>query len=131
MRALLDTHALLWYALNDQKLSTNARDLIVDSTNEIHVSPASFWEIAIKVSIGKLALHQPFETFIDLCLNQYHFLLLPIAPDHTARVAQLPFPPKHKDPFDRLLVAQAIAESMAIISDDSQLDAYPVTRLWN
>jgi PIN domain nuclease of toxin-antitoxin system len=84
VRLLLDTHALLWYALADPKLSTTARTLILDSANEILISPASYWEIAVKVSIGKLPLHRPYADFLHACLNQYKFVILPIEPLHTA-----------------------------------------------
>src|SRR5438093_12207474 len=128
MKHLLDTHTLLWYTLADRRLSGTAKTLILDPANEILISPASYWEIAIKVSIGKLTLHQPYEDFIDACLNKYGFTILPIDPRHTARVIGLPF--HHKDPFDRLLVAQALVESIPIISNDAALDAYGITRLW-
>lgn len=130
MRLLLDTHSLLWYTLNDPKLSATANTLILDAANEILVSPASYWEIAIKISIGKLTVQQPFEDFIDACISQYGFRLLPIHPDHTVRVASLPFSAKHKDPFDRLIVAQALVQSIPLISDDPALDAYGIQRLW-
>ena len=71
MRHLLDTHALLWYALDDPQLSATAKASILDPGHEILISPASYWEIAIKISIGKLALHQPYESFMDICLKQY------------------------------------------------------------
>ena len=128
MRYLLDTHALLWYTLGDPKMSGAATALIVDPANEILISPACYWEIAIKVSIGKLSLHQPYEDFMDDCLNKYGFAILPVEPKHTARVIGLPF--HHKDPFDRLLVAQALVENIPIISNDPALDAYGVKRLW-
>jgi PIN domain nuclease of toxin-antitoxin system len=111
-------------------LSDSARDLIADADNEVLMSPATYWEIAIKVSIGKLTLHAPFEDFIALCLDRYGFCILPIEPAHAARLATLPFPPDHKDPFDRLLVAQAIAEGIPLVSHDGALDAYPIRRLW-
>jgi PIN domain nuclease of toxin-antitoxin system len=130
VRLLVDTHALLWYTLDDPQLSDAARALILDSANEILISPASYWEIAIKVSIGKLSLHRPYEEFIDVCLNRYGFVILPVEPRHTARVACLPFPPGHKDPFDRLLAAQALVEAIPIISADAALDPYSVRRLW-
>ena len=130
MRVLLDTHTLLWYALDDKRLSDAARLLIVDSQNEVFMSPVSWWEIAIKVSIGKLKLHQPYDDFIDVCRYRYAFHILNIEPAHTARLAALAFPPNHKDPFDRLLVAQAIVEQVAIVSSDEPLDAYPVHRIW-
>jgi PIN domain nuclease of toxin-antitoxin system len=71
LRLLLDTHTLLWYTLADPRVSAVARSSIQDATNEVSISPASFWEIAIKIGLGKLAIHQPFEDFIDLCLNRY------------------------------------------------------------
>ena len=94
------------------------------------MSPASFWEIAIKVSIGKLKLHQPYDDFVDVCLNKYGFVMLPIEPKHTGRLVSLAFPPNHKDPFDRLLVSQALVESIGLISGDAVLDAYGVARSW-
>ncbi len=130
MRLLLDTHALYWYVEDDPQLSELARTSIQDVSNEILISPASYWEIAIKVSIGKWRLNRSYEEFIDIGLNQYGFQVLPILPAHTARLIGLPFPPGHKDPFDRLLVAQALVEQIPIVSADSFLDAYGVTRLW-
>jgi PIN domain nuclease of toxin-antitoxin system len=130
VKLLLDTHALLWYTTNDPQLSKTAEGLIMNPGNDVFMSPASYWEIAIKVSIGKLRLTQPYEDFIDACLNRYGFVILPIDPRHTAAVSRLPFPPGHRDPFDRLLVAQALAEGMSVVSVDSQLDAYGVPRLW-
>ena len=130
MRLLLDTHTLYWYVEGDQKLSRTAQSLIMDTTHEVLISPASYWEITIKVSLGKWALNRPYEEFIDLGLSQYGFLVLPIRPNHTARLRSLTFPKNHKDPFDRLLVAQAISENIPIVSADPQLDAYGVQRIW-
>jgi PIN domain nuclease of toxin-antitoxin system len=130
VRLLLDTHTLLWYVLGDPQLSATAQALIIDPANEILISPAWYWEIAIKVSLGKLKLHQAYENLIDVCLNSYGFAILPIEPAHTACVAALPFPPGHKDPFDRLLVALATVEGIAIVSADAPLDAYGIQRLW-
>jgi PIN domain nuclease of toxin-antitoxin system len=128
VRHLLDSHSLLWYTLGVPQLSSTAKSVIVDPANEILISPASYWEIAIKVSIGKLILHQPYVDFIDACLNKYGFTILSVDPKHTARLIGLPF--HHKDPFDRLLVAQALVESIPLISKDSVLDAYGITRFW-
>ncbi len=130
MRLLLDTHSMYWYIEDDPQLSGRARTLIQDASNEILVSPASYWEIAIKISIGKWRLNRPYEKFIDIGLNQYGFQVLPILPTHTARLIGLPFPQGHRDPFDRLLVAQVLVEQIPIVSADSPLDAYGVTRLW-
>src|SRR5205814_10398858 len=109
-------------------LSPTARRLIQDASNEVLISPASYWEIAIKVSLGKWQLNRPYEDFINIGLNQYGFQVLPILPTHTARLIGLPF--HHKDPFDRLLIAQAMVEGVPIISNDTALDAYGITRLW-
>ena len=128
MKCLIDTHTLLWYTLNESQLSRTAHQLIINQNNEILISPASYWEIAIKISIGKLILHQPYKDFITVCLNQYQFKILAITPEHTDAVIALPF--YHKDPFDRLLVAQAIVENIPIISVDNALDQYGIQRLW-
>jgi len=130
VRLLLDTHSMYWYIEDDPQLSGRARTLIQDASNEILVSPASYWEIAIKISIGKWRLNRPYEEFIDIGLNQYGFQVLPILPTHTARLIGLPFPQGHRDPFERLLVAQVLVEQIPIVSADSPLDAYGVTRLW-
>jgi len=130
VRLLLDTHSMYWYIEDDPQLSGRARTLIQDASNEILVSPASYWEMAIKISIGKWRLNRPYEEFIDIGLNQYGFQVLPILPTHTARLIGLPFPQGHRDPFDRLLVAQVLVEQIPIVSADSPLDAYGVTRLW-
>jgi PIN domain nuclease of toxin-antitoxin system len=130
VRVLLDTHALAWYTLADPQLSATAASLIQDDSNEVLVSPASYWEIAIKVSIGKWQLNQPFEDFLDSCFKRYGFKILPIAPGHAVQVSRLPFPTSHRDPFDRLLVSQALVEQIPIVSADAALDAYGVQRLW-
>jgi len=130
VRLLLDTHTMYRYIEGDPQLSGTARTLIQDASNEILISPASYWEIAIKISIGKWRLNRPYEEFIDIGLNQYGFQILPILPAHTARLIGLLFRTGHKDPFDRLLVSQALVEQIPIVSADSALDAYGVTRLW-
>jgi PIN domain nuclease of toxin-antitoxin system len=114
VRLLLDTHSMYWYIEDDPQLSGRARTLIQDASNEILVSPASYWEIAIKISIGKWRLNRPYEEFIDIGLNHYGFQVLPILPTHTARLIGLPFPQGHRDPFDRLLVAQVLVEQIVI-----------------
>jgi PIN domain nuclease of toxin-antitoxin system len=119
---------MYWYIEGDPQLSTTARTLIRDVSNEVLISPASYWEIAIKVSLGKWRLNRPYEDFIDIALKQYGFLILPILPAHTARLIGMPF--YHKDPFDRLLAAQALAEGIPMVSADSAFDDYDATRLW-
>ena len=128
MRLLLDTHTLLWFALTAPQLSGTATSLIMDPDNEKLVSPASYWETAIKISIKKYALSKSYEIFIDEAIDKNGFGHLHIEPKHTAALITLPF--HHKDPFDRLLIAQAIIEGIPIISGDTVLDSYPVKRLW-
>jgi PIN domain nuclease of toxin-antitoxin system len=128
MRALLDTHAFLWFVLNDSQLGSTARAVIADPQNEIEISPASYWEIAIKISIGKYSLNEPFQPFMEQQIATNRFRILPVTVSHAAVVATLPF--HHRDPFDRMLVAQAIAEQVPLLSADPVLDAYPITRLW-
>jgi PIN domain nuclease of toxin-antitoxin system len=118
----------LWFALNDPQLSRTAASLIMDSANEKLVSPASYWEIAIKIGARKYALTRPYEIFMREAIDKNGFAYLHIEPRHTARLTTMAH--HHKDPFDRLLVAQALAEGIAIVSVDAQLDAYGVTRLW-
>jgi PIN domain nuclease of toxin-antitoxin system len=125
---LLDTHALLWFALNDAQLSSTALSLIMDAANEKLVSPASYWEIAIKISIGKYALSRPYDDFMQAAIDSNGFSCLHIETKHTSVLTTLPF--HHKDPFDRLLIAQAMVETIPIVSNDSMLDAYPIKRLW-
>jgi PIN domain nuclease of toxin-antitoxin system len=125
---LLDTQAFLWFVLGDARLSGRALSLIQDPAHTKLVSPASYWEIAIKISIGKYALHEPYEAFMQRGIVDNGFDILPIEPKHTAVLTALPF--HHRDPFDRLLVAQAMVEKISIVSADSALDAYAITRLW-
>ena len=128
MRLLLDTHAFLWFITDDQQLSAIAEGLISDADNEILISPASYWEIAIKVRLGKYPLSTPYETMITRGIDGNGFKVLPIEPRHTAVLTAMPF--HHRDPFDRLIVAQAEVERVPIVSVDAVLDAYGVQRLW-
>ena len=117
----------LWFIMGSPTLSTHARDLIEDVTNEKFLSVASLWEIAIKYSLGKLTLSKPFDELIPQQLSLNGFELLNISIDHATMVATLPF--HHRDPFDRLLIAQAAVEKMPIVSVDAVFDAYSITRL--
>ena len=128
MKLLLDTHTFLWFIMGSHNLSADARALIEDAANEKFVSVASLSEIAIKLSIGKLTLSAPFDVSIPQQLNLNGFELLNIEIEHAAVVATLPF--HHRDPFDRLLIAQAAVEKMSVVSIDTVFDAYPITRLW-
>lgn len=124
----MDTHALLWFALDEPSLSATAKALILDPQHEKWVSPASHWEIAIKISVGKHRLSQPYVDFFHDAIDRNGFHHLHIEPRHTAALIALPY--HHRDPFDRLLAAQALTESIAIVSSDSVFDAYGVTRHW-
>ena len=128
MRVLLDTHAFLWFVLGDLKLSSNARDHIEDPGNEKLVSPASYWEIAIKISINKYTLSQPYEAFMQKGIAGNSFIILPIELQHTVALTTLPF--HHRDPFDQLIIAQAMVENISVISGDAAFAAYPVTCIW-
>ena len=128
MRYLLDTHTLLWFISEDKKLSNRAHRLILDSNSEIFLSIASLWEIAIKVNIGKLALEQPFEQLFPKELHFHKIRILDITVDSLARLTALPV--HHRDPFDRLIIAQALVERIPIIGVDSAFDAYGVSREW-
>jgi len=110
------------------QVERHARRLIEDAANIKFVSPAAYWEIAIKISIGKYALNEPYDTFMDRAIRQNGFLILPIEPRHTSLLTNLPF--HHRDPFDRLMIVQAMAEGFALVSTDSAFDAYSVQRLW-
>ena len=128
MKLLLDTHALLWFYLDDPQLSPTAKSLILNSAHQKLVSPASYWEIAIKIGKRKYALSKPFEDAMTEAIDGNGFGYLHIEPRHVALLTTMPA--HHNDPFDRLLVAQALAERIAVVSGDSQLDAYGVTRYW-
>jgi len=128
MRVLLDTHAFLWWVEDAPALSKRARTAIADPGNECLLSLASCWEMAIKLSLGKLRLPGAIERFIpeQLAANAFH--QLEIGFRHVARVADLPF--HHRDPFDRLLAAQALEERCAIVSADLMFRKYGVRRIW-
>jgi PIN domain nuclease of toxin-antitoxin system len=128
MRLLLDTHAFLWFIGGHPKMPDSARALIEDSSNQSLVSVVSLWEMAVKLSLQKLDLGQPFDPFIPQQLARNGFGLLHIGVKHVAELISLPF--HHRDPFDRLLIAQANTEQMPLVSRDAAFDAYGVTRLW-
>jgi PIN domain nuclease of toxin-antitoxin system len=128
MILLLDTHAFLWFCQDDPGLSAMAKALLEDPANRKLVSVASCWEIAIKAGLGKLKLGEPSGSYIPNALAKTGFELFPIAVAHATGVESLPL--HHRDPFDRLLVAQAIADQLPIVSGDPMLDAYGITRHW-
>lgn len=128
---LLDTHTFLWFVSGSPKLSIHARNVIENDCHEIYLSIASLWEISIKVSIGKLQIQGDYETVID-DLNSNNINLLPLNFVHTVCQTQLPF--HHHDPFDRILVSQAMTEELYVISYDKIFDLYlaesSITRVW-
>lgn len=128
MILLLDSHALLWFVSNDLRLSSAAKNAIEDPLNRKLISIATLWEITIKVSIGKLILADPVALFLSRELQINKFNTLGITFDHLATLSQLPF--HHRDPFDRLIVSQAIAESISVVSADVAFDTYGITRIW-
>jgi len=128
MKFLIDTHTFLWFIEDNNRLPQRARELMEDANNELFLSIASLWEIAIKISIGKLEPYQTFDNIFVQHLERNNIQLLPISVEHLAAVSQLPR--HHGDPFDRLLIAQAQVENLSIISADATFDAYAVTRLW-
>lgn len=128
MRILLDTHTFIWFVTDNPRLSALVRSLIENENNEKLLSTASVWEMAIKQSTGKLTFGLPFRRFIEQQLSLNSIELLNINLDHIDVVATLPI--HHRDPFDRLLIAQAMVEQIPILSADSAFDAYSINRQW-
>lgn len=128
MRVLLDTHALLWWLAGDKSLSRRARLVIADEDNEIFVSAASAWEVSTKHRVGKLPGAGPLVVDFAREVRQQGFSELPITLDHGQVAGALPG--VHRDPFDRILVAQAREEKMALVSNDAVFDAFGVERIW-
>ena len=128
MRLLLDTHAFLWWVGAGRTLSRRARSAIGSGRNECFVSIATAWEIAIKVSLGSLRVEGSLDRFLPDQIAANGFQPLPIDLRHAARAATLPF--HHRDPFDRLLVAQALEEELAVVTADPVFAEYGVKRVW-
>ncbi|MEC4986501.1 MAG: type II toxin-antitoxin system VapC family toxin [Oscillatoria sp. PMC 1068.18] len=128
MRILLDTHAFIWYVTDNSRLSDSGRTIIDNGDNEILLSVVSIWEMAIKQSIGKLSFGLPLRAFVEHQFSINKIKLLNINLEQIEVIATLPL--HHRDPFDRLLIAQGIVENLPILSRDVAFDAYPVNRLW-
>lgn len=128
MRALLDTNAFLWFISGSDRLSNKARDHIADFDNDLVLSIASLWEIAIKTSLGKLELFSPFAQLIPAQLEKNAIEILPIELNHLSAIINLEF--HHKDPFDRLIIAQGITEQLPVITSDAVFNKYPITIIW-
>jgi len=125
---LLDTHVLLWWVTGDRRLSRLIRAAIGSDTNDIAVSAATFWELAIKAGAGRIVLPGDPERFVAEQVAVNAFQVLPVHIRHALKVFGLPS--LHRDPFDRMLVAQAVVEEMPILSADPQLAQYPVEVIW-
>jgi PIN domain nuclease of toxin-antitoxin system len=128
MKLLLDSHAFLWFVLKDSNLSAVANQHIADPATQIFVSPASYWEIAIKIQLGKYVLRRLYQPFFEDAITQNNFTILPVEIKHTAILTTLPL--LHRDPFDRLLIAQTLVEQMSLVSNEAIFDQYGVQRLW-
>lgn len=131
MKLLLDTHTFLWYADGNPRLSATAALLLADPANELHLSMASAWEVAVKVGLGKLALSAPYRTYLNLATTRSSLNVVPITLDDCVAYEALPFPLKnHRDPFDRMIITHAQQHGLGVVGADAAFDAYGVSRLW-
>lgn len=121
MRHIIDTHTFIWYATADKRLSNKARE-IIKSKSGIYVSVASIWEMAVKVSIGKLAFKETFEKFVNRQIRVNNYTILQINRPHLFRLSSLEL--HHRDPFDRLIICQSLVEKIPIVSKDEIFDLY-------
>jgi PIN domain nuclease of toxin-antitoxin system len=128
VRVLVDTHSLIWAMDEPHRLSLPAAVAIQDPANEQFVSAATIWELAIKVGQGKLALSLPYRQWMDKAIADLKLTVLPITVEYAERQSTLP--PHHKDPFDRLMIAQALVDGIPIVSVDVAFDPYGITRIW-
>lgn len=128
MNYLLDTHVLLWWIQGESRLSPNVHKALSKSTGSVYVSVASLWEMVLKIKLGKLQMPAPFNSYI---LRQLQINRMEILPIHAPHVLEtLDLPPHHRDPFDRLLIAQARVEDLTLITRDKTLKAYDVKLFW-
>ncbi|MEO1217902.1 MAG: type II toxin-antitoxin system VapC family toxin [Bacteroidota bacterium] len=127
MKLLLDTHTIIWFFESDPKLSSTAKSLIVDPDNQNYFSVASIWEIVIKQNLGKLNLSKPLDHILSHIQNN-GIEIINIEAQHALKVADLPL--HHRDPFDRLIIAQSLTMGYTILSKDNKFDLYSIDRLW-
>jgi len=127
MRYLLDTQVLLWIFGESNKLTTTATQIVKDQENSLYVSQASFWEVAIKVNVGKLNLPFELETLVQETLSN-HIEILEIEMKHIYKYVNIPL--HHRDPFDRLIISQAMVEDLSVISSDDKFSFYDIQRIW-
>jgi PIN domain nuclease of toxin-antitoxin system len=128
VRVLLDTHAFLWWVLDDPRLPQRARSTIGEARNEVFVSAASAWEIVTKAGLGRLPIPEPIDRSVAGYLEANAFQALPLTMRHALGLVALP--DLHRDPFDRMLVAQSLAEEMPLVTGDRAVAAYPVDTIW-
>lgn len=128
MKCLLDTHTFLWLVEGNPRLSGAAQVALADPANELFLSAASVWELAIKTGSNKLTLSDPLDVFVNKWATTYQLTLLPVSVPHALAVANLP--DHHRDPFDRALIASAQVEDMTLITADAKFALYPVPVLW-
>ena len=128
MRLLLDTHTFIWWFSNSKRLSSNSYELIIDPENDLVLSLISIWEIQIKSQLGKLTLNAPLPEVIDRQRQINKLQLLSLELNHIYTLHQLAH--HHRDPFDRLLIAQSIAEQLVLVSKDAVFDRYNIQRVW-
>ena len=126
MQLLMDTHILIWFLEGNNLLANSRRQIITDSQNEVFVSIASLWEMAIKISVGKLTLAKPLGDVIKQIIIE-NIDILPISPEHTLHVSTLPF--HHRDPFDRIIIAQSKVGNLPIMTNDGEFINYGVQLL--
>ncbi len=128
MNVLLDTHAFLWWVIDDSQLSITAKTIIAEPTNTIYLSVVSAWEIIIKERTGKLSLPESPETYIPSRLTANRFVTLPVEMPHVLQIVALP--DHHRDPFDRLLIAQSQVENLPLLTVDHLISQYSVNVIW-
>jgi PIN domain nuclease of toxin-antitoxin system len=128
VKYLLDTHALLWITTNDSRLSSKAKEIYLNAENYIFFSIASIWELAIKSGMGKIKFEKDLEEFVEIHIKGNNIEILKIELPHVFRIENLPF--HHRDPFDRLIIAQAIEDNISILGNDILFDKYNIQRIW-
>lgn len=128
MRLLIDTHTLIWAMDDPSKLSEPAAASLQDPANDLLLSAATVWEMAIKISQGKLKLSLSYRMWMEKAISDLELAILPVTVEYAEQQSKLPT--HHKDPFDRLIIAQAILESVPVVCDDTAFDSYGIARIW-
>ena len=128
MKVLLDTHVFLWAIREDERLSLRAREIFIAGRNELLLSVASIWEILLKVQVGKIRFEEPAVGYLKRQIFKNNIRMLPILMDHVAHLESLPL--HHRDPFDRILVAQSMEENLSLLSADPLMKSYSVSVIW-